>query len=174
MTISSSALVHYVKITKNPVQFSNMCIETQWVGGGLEQFGEKEAASIIVTTLWATQRKRRRGANKRGIISIMVIISNTIFKLACNIQNKTENPSKDALQKAESFKKKCKFRKMTRLTRQIFPPNRIREGWCENCRTIKIANLQFRSVSLVSQIQSSVQGILAHLKVALFTILHNV
>ena len=58
-----------------------------------------------MTTLWATQRKRRRGANKRGIISIVVIISNTIFKLACNIQNKTENPSKDALQKAESFKK---------------------------------------------------------------------
>ena len=115
MTISSSALVHYVKITKNPVQFSNMCIETQWVGGGLEQFGEKEAASIIVTTLWATQRKRRRGANKRGIISIMVIISNTIFKLACNIQNKTENPSKDALQKAESLRK-LKIRKMTRLT----------------------------------------------------------
>ena len=163
MTISSSALVHYVKITKNPVQFSNMCIETQWVGGGLEQFGEKEAASIIVTTLWATQRKRRRGANKRGIISIVVIISNTIFKLACNIQNKTENPSKDALQKAESFKKiqndqtdlgdhwsltrQTRQIRQTRLTRQIFPPDRIREGWCDNCQTCKIANLQFQRVS---------------------------
>ena len=40
--------------------------------------------------------------------------------------------------------KYCKLRKMTRQTRQIFPPNRIRDGWCENCQTCKIANLQFR------------------------------
>ena len=46
--------------------------------------------------------------------------------------------------------KNCKLRKMTRLTwvtrqtRQIFPPDRIREGWCENCQTCKIANLQFQ------------------------------
>ena len=59
----------------------------------------------------------------------------------------------------------------TRLTRQIFPPDRIWEGWCENCQTIKIANVQFRSVS---QIRSSVQEMLAYLKVASFTKLHNV
>ena len=36
---------------------------------------------------------------------------------------------------------------VTRLTREIFPPDRIREGWCKNCQTCEIANLQFRSVS---------------------------
>ena len=35
----------------------------------------------------------------------------------------------------------------TRLTSQVFPPDRIREGWCEICQTYKIANLQFQSVS---------------------------
>ena len=29
----------------------------------------------------------------------------------------------------------------SRLIRQIFPPDRIREGWCENCQTCEIANL---------------------------------
>ena len=36
---------------------------------------------------------------------------------------------------------------VTRQTRQIFPSDRIREGWCKNCQTCKIANLQFRWVS---------------------------
>ena len=37
--------------------------------------------------------------------------------------------------------------RLTRLTRQIFPPDRIQEDWCENCKTCDIANLQFRWTS---------------------------
>ena len=33
---------------------------------------------------------------------------------------------------------------VTRQTRQIFPPDRLREGWSENCQTCEIDNLQFR------------------------------
>ena len=43
--------------------------------------------------------------------------------------------------------RQTRLTRLTWLTRQIFPPDRIREGWCENCQTCKIANLQFRSVS---------------------------
>ena len=45
--------------------------------------------------------------------------------------------------------------RVTRLIRQIFPPDRIREGWCENCQTCEIANLQFRSVSQLHTIISA-------------------
>ena len=35
----------------------------------------------------------------------------------------------------------------SKVTRQIFPPDRIREGWCKSCKTCEIANLQFQWVS---------------------------
>ena len=78
--------------------------------------------------------------------------------------NKTENPSKDALQKAETWVKKCKLRKMTRLTlvtrltgqtRQIFQPDRP-----GGARTVKHAKLPLS----ISHIRSSLQEMLAHLK----------
>ena len=51
----------------------------------------------------------------------------------------------------------------TDQTYQTDQTDRLREGWCKNCQTCKIANLQFRSVS-ESDIRSSVQEMLAHLK----------
>ena len=39
-------------------------------------------------------------------------------------------------------------------TRQIFPPDRIREGWCENCQTCKIASFD-ESVSQLHMIISA-------------------
>ena len=44
------------------------------------------------------------------------------------------------------------------------PDKRIREGWCENWQTCKIANLQFQSVSQWVSQWRSVQEMLAHLK----------
>ena len=38
---------------------------------------------------------------------------------------------------------------------------RILEGWCENCQTREIANIQFRSARYI---QSSVQEMLANIK----------
>ena len=108
--------------------------------------------------LWNTWRTGG-GLSCPGLCSSCYDITNK------HVENKTENPSKDALQKAENLKKKCKLCKISRLTwvtrqttltkltrqtrqtRQIFPPNRLQEGWCENRQTCEIANLQFRCVS---------------------------
>ena len=114
---------------------------------------------ILAAIHWSSASKLRfRRKNKHKKQGLEFIYTSS-FEWSDNVQivneintNKTENPSKDALKKADFFKKNCKLRKMTRQTTtdqtdQTDQTDRLREGWCKNCQTCKIANLQFRSVS---------------------------